>query len=143
MLRPDRQGGITISRKLLTIALAGLIVLGIATSAGAADSARTAIATASAKACNVVTDSTSFPPASYVTSLTVRHVSCSKGKSITRAYHRCRKAHGGAGGHCPIRVQKFKCREGKRLAVPGVQYNATVNCKRGKKRVVSTYTQNI
>ncbi len=120
-----------------------MVALGVVTTAGAEQGSGPAMATASARGCNVVGDSTGFPPASYVTSLTVRHVSCSKGKRITRAYHRCRKAHGGAGGHCPIRVQKFRCREGKRLAVPGVQYNATVNCKRGKKRVTSTYTQNI
>jgi hypothetical protein len=85
----------------------------------------------------------SFPPASYVTSLRVFSTSCRKGKKVIRAYHRCRKAHGGRNGRCPNRVQRFRCREGKREAVPGVQYNAKVVCRRGARKIVSTYTQNV
>jgi hypothetical protein len=84
-----------------------------------------------------------FPPASYVTSIRVFNTSCRKGKSVIRAYHRCRKAHGGRNGRCPNRVQRFRCREGARQSVPGVQYSAKVTCRRGARKIVSTYTQNV
>ena len=84
-----------------------------------------------------------FPPASYVTSLRVFNTSCRKGKSVIRAYHRCRANHGGRNGRCPNRVQRFRCREGARQSVPGVQYSAKVTCRRGGRRIVSTYTQNV
>jgi hypothetical protein len=84
-----------------------------------------------------------FPPASYVTSIRVFNTSCRKGKEVIRAYHRCRKAHGGRNGRCPNRVQRFRCREGARQSVPGVQYSAKVTCTRGARKIVSTYTQNV
>ena len=83
-----------------------------------------------------------FPPATYVNSISVRNVSCRKGKRVTRAFHACRRSHGGANGRCPNRVQRFRCRE-TRSGVPGVQYNGRVVCRRGGKKVVSTYTQNV
>jgi hypothetical protein len=107
------------------------------TGAAAADTA-----TAS-RACSVAGEQRDFPPASYVTSLRVRNTTCAKGKKVTRAYHRCRRAHGGANGRCPNRVLRFRCREGDREGVPGVQYNARVVCRRGARRIVSTYTQNV
>ena len=84
-----------------------------------------------------------FPPASYVTSLRVFNTSCRKGKSVIRAYHKCRKANGGRNGRCPNRVQRFRCREGRRQTVPGVQYSTKVTCTRGGRKIVSTYTQNV
>jgi hypothetical protein len=86
---------------------------------------------------------TDYPPASYVTSIRVFNTTCRKGKSVTKAYHRCRRAHGGANGRCPNRVQRFRCREGARESVPGVQYSARVVCRRGSHKIVSTYTQNV
>ena len=84
-----------------------------------------------------------FPPASYVTSIRVFNTSCRKGKRVIRAYHRCRASHGGANGRCPNRVLRFRCREGDRESVPGVQYSAKVVCRRGARKIVSTYTQNV
>ena len=84
-----------------------------------------------------------FPPASYVTSIRVFNTSCRKGKSVIRGYHKCRKAHGGANGRCPNRVLRFRCSEGARESVPGVQYSAKVTCRRGARKIVSTYTQNV
>jgi len=84
-----------------------------------------------------------FPPASYVTSIRVFNTSCRKGKSVIRGYHKCRKANGGANGRCPNRVLRFRCTEGARQAVPGVQYSAKVTCRRGGRKIVSTYTQNV
>ena len=82
--------------------------------------------------------------ASYVTSIEVQGVSCGKAEEVVKAYHRCRQANGGAGGTCESDVQGFTCTEGEREAVPGVQYNATVECSGpGGQQVNSTYTQNL
>jgi hypothetical protein len=95
------------------------------------------------RTCSLKGQQRDFPPASYVTSLRVFNTSCRKGKSVIRGYHKCRKANGGANGRCPNRVLRFRCTEGARQAVPGVQYNATVTCRRGTRKIVSTYTQNV
>lgn len=79
--------------------------------------------------------------ASYVTSLKVKNTSCKKGEKVIKAYHQCRKANGGADGHCNSRVEGFKCEEGDRESTPA-QYNAKVKCEKGDKKVKSTYTQN-
>jgi hypothetical protein len=59
----------------------------------------------------------------YLTSLSVRHISCSNGKKVVR--------HQG-GWHCSK----------KRIATSPVQYDERETCKRGGRRVVWTYTQN-
>ena len=126
----------------LTISIS-LAVLAIGAAAlPASSTGATPVATAS-KACSLKGQYRHFPPASYVTSLHVRHTTCAKGKQVMRAYHRCRANHGGANGQCPNRVFGFRCTEGKRQRVPGVQYNATVSCHKGIRKVTSTYTQNI
>jgi hypothetical protein len=79
--------------------------------------------------------------ASYVTSLKVKNTSCKKGAKVIKAYHACRKDNGGADGRCNSRVEGFKCEEGSRESTPA-QYNAKVKCKKGAKKVKSTYTQN-
>jgi hypothetical protein len=83
--------------------------------------------------------------ASYVTSLKVQGVSCAKGEKVIKAYHRCRHQAGGPAGTCGATLLGFKCKDGKRQAVPGVQYNATAKCHKvsnASKRVKSRYTQN-
>ncbi len=80
--------------------------------------------------------------ASYVTSISVSKVSCGQAERLVIAYHRCRLASGGSGGTCKTAVLGFDCSEGGRQAVPGVQYNATVDCRKGGAEVKSTYTQN-
>lgn len=84
----------------------------------------------------------SFPPAAYVTSLRVFNTTCRKGKRVVRAYHRCRKANGGRNGRCG-RALRFRCREGNRNTVPNVAYYSRVVCRRGGRKVVHTYQQNI
>jgi len=86
---------------------------------------------------------TGSPPASDVTSIRVFNTTCQKGKRVIRASHRCRASHGGRNGRCPNRVLRFRCREGRRQSVPGVQYSTKVVCRRGARRIVSTYTQNV
>jgi hypothetical protein len=80
--------------------------------------------------------------ASYVTSLKVLGVSCTKGEHVVKAYHACRHANGGAGGKCSSKVLGFSCKESGRQEVPNVQYSATMKCRKGAKRVKSSYTQN-
>jgi hypothetical protein len=80
--------------------------------------------------------------ASYVTSIEVATVSCGQAEKVVTAYHHCRQANGGAGGNCETPVQGFTCTEGERQSVPGVQYNATVDCKKAGAEIKSTYTQN-
>ena len=58
-----------------------------------------------------------------------------------RAFHACRKAHGGLKGRCPARtkVRGYRCRE-NRSAIK-TQFSSKVTCRRGTRRVVTTYTQ--
>ena len=126
----------------LTIAIALAAVAVGATSLLAPGASGAPVASAS-KACSLKGEYRSFPPASYVTSLKVFSTTCAKGKDVIRVYHHCRAQHGGANGRCPNRVLHYRCHEGDRQKVPGVQYDATVVCRRGGNKVVSTYTQNI
>jgi len=83
--------------------------------------------------------------ASYVTSLKVQGVSCTKGEKLIKAYHQCRHQAGGPAGTCGATLLGFKCKDGNRQEVPGVQYNATAKCHKvsnASKRVKSRYTQN-
>jgi hypothetical protein len=76
----------------------------------------------------------------YVTSLSVSHVSCKTGKSLVKAYYKCRVKAGGVKGRCVKKVSGYSCRE-TRSGI-SVQFNASVTCKRGKKVVKHSYTQN-
>jgi hypothetical protein len=83
--------------------------------------------------------------ASYVTSLKVQGVGCTKGEKVIRAYHQCRHQAGGPAGTCGRTLYGFKCHDGKRTGVPNVQYNATAHCHKvanSAKRIKSSYTQN-
>jgi hypothetical protein len=81
--------------------------------------------------------------ASYVTSIDVSGVDCAQAEKVVAAYHACRQQNGGGGGTCDSPVQGFDCTEGERQEVPGVQYNATVDCTKGDLTIRSTYTQNL
>jgi hypothetical protein len=80
--------------------------------------------------------------ASYVTSIEVAKVSCGQAEKVVVAYHHCRLANGGPGGTCKTSVAGFACTEGSRQSVPGVQFNATADCRKGDSEIKSTYTQN-
>ena len=81
--------------------------------------------------------------ASYVTSIEVAAVSCAQAEKVIIAYHRCRLSNGGAGGTCKSAVVGFTCTEGSRQEVPGVQYYASVDCRKGATEIKSAYTQNL
>lgn len=80
--------------------------------------------------------------ASYVTSIEVAKVSCGQAEKVVTAYHRCRQKNGGAGGTCDTAVIGFTCTEGARQSVPGVQFNATADCRKGDAQIKTSYTQN-
>jgi hypothetical protein len=80
--------------------------------------------------------------ASYVTSIEVAKVSCGQAEEVVTAYHHCRQHNGGAGGTCDTAVMGFTCTEGPRQSVPGVQFNATADCRKGDAEIKSSYTQN-
>ena len=80
--------------------------------------------------------------ASYVTSIEVAKVSCGQAEEVVIGYHHCRRQNGGAGGTCNSVVAGFHCTEGPRQSVPGVQFNATADCRKGDAEIKSSYTQN-
>jgi hypothetical protein len=98
-------------------------------------------ASASAGSCNIHNQERSFGP-TYVTSLRVSGTSCKRGKSVVRAFHACRRAHGGIKrGRCPhkLSVLGYHCRE-KRGSI-ATQVTGKVTCRRGGAKVIHTYTQ--
>ena len=123
--------------------LALLILLGTAVLAGcgggSSDSSSTTAAALSS--CDINGRQQDLG-ASYVTSIQVAGVSCGQAEKVVVAYHRCRLQNGGAGGTCKTAVMGFDCTEGARQSVPGVQYNATADCRKGDVEIKSTYTQN-
>ena len=80
--------------------------------------------------------------ASYVTTIQVSGIGCAQAEKVVNAYHGCRAKNGGPGGTCNTPVQGFSCSEGARQSVPGVQFNATVDCRMGESEIKSDYTQN-
>ena len=128
-------------RTLIGISLATTALLAglIAPSAMAAAGPQ---ATASATKCSLSAKEQRGLGASYVTSVSVKGVSCAKGKGVTLAFNNCRTAGGKPQGKCNRKVGSWSCSEKRYDAVPGVQYSSKVTCAWGAKRVFSTYTQN-
>jgi hypothetical protein len=96
---------------------------------------------ASAGSCSIHNQERSFGPTS-VTSRKVTGTSCKRGKLVVRAYHDCRRAHGGIKkGRCPysVSVLGYHCRE-KRGSIP-TETTGKVTCRRGNATVIHTYTQ--
>jgi hypothetical protein len=81
-----------------------------------------------------------YPGTGYFTSLTVSRVSCTTGKAVALAYYRCRTRNGPA-GRCHRRVRGYSCRE-RRNAI-ATEIDARVTCRRGARRVVHTYQQDV
>jgi hypothetical protein len=75
----------------------------------------------------------------YVTKLTATNVTCTKAKSVVKAFHRCRRANGGAKGRCVSRVQGFRCTE-TRETIP-TQFDARATCRDGERAIRFSYEQ--
>ena len=67
---------------------------------------------------------------------------CATGKKMISAYYRCRVAAPSPGkkGKCTKRVLGYSCSE-RRSNVIATQFDATATCKKGRARIVTTYTQ--
>ncbi len=75
----------------------------------------------------------------YVTKLTTTNVTCTKAKSVVKAYHRCRRANGGVKGRCTSRVLGFRCTE-TRESIP-TQFDARATCRDGSRVIRFNYEQ--
>ena len=79
----------------------------------------------------------------YFTSLKVTRTSCSTGSRVARAHYSCRTKNGKS-GRCSRRVLNFRCSESRPSSQRTAdEYNARVTCRRGSRRVVFTYQQNL
>jgi hypothetical protein len=76
----------------------------------------------------------------YVYKLRTRRASCRTARRVARAFNNCRHRNG-ARGRCGRRVRGYRCRENRGASSPA-QYNSSVRCKRGGRRVRFGYTQN-
>lgn len=79
----------------------------------------------------------------YFTSIRATNVTCKSARKLVLAYYKCRR-HKGIKGSCSGRtVNELTCRETRRaIDDNGTQYNATVTCRKGTKKVVHKYQQN-
>ena len=84
----------------LSVLLASLVAAGSVLAASPA---------AAATRCDVRKDGRKLGT-TYVTKLTATNVTCTKAKSVVKAFHRCRRANGGAKGVCSWGVLFFLCR---------------------------------
>jgi hypothetical protein len=121
---------------LLVLALCAAAIAGCGGGGSDSSTSTTALST-----CNINGKQQNLG-ASYVTAIQVAGVGCDQAEKVVVAYQHCRLANGGAGGTCKSPVQGFTCTEGARESVPGVQYNATVDCRKGGAEIKSSYTQN-
>ncbi len=115
---------------------AALVAVGVGPSANAST-------TPKATTCHLSADEAESLGTSYVLPLKVKNTSCGKGEKVVIAFNDCRKARGGADGHCKSKVLGYKCSEGPRETAPGLQFSADVKCKNGNKKVIFSYTQNL
>jgi hypothetical protein len=97
---------------------------------------------AAPKACSTPT----YPntnPGGYFTSLQVTGVACKTGRSVALAHYRCRVKKGRK-GRCTSKVMKYSCSESRPAdSQSDEQLNAKVTCKRGSKKIVFSYQQNL
>jgi len=127
-------------KRLLLLLIAAALSAAIAGCGGAGDSS-SSTASANLTSCNIDGKQRNLG-ASYVTSIEVAKVECGQAEKVVTAYHGCRRQNGGAGGTCETAVMGFTCSEGARQSVPGVQFNATADCRKGDAEIKSSYTQN-
>jgi hypothetical protein len=129
-----------VNRVLILLVFALLLAALAGCGGGGGDSSGTT-STAALSNCNINGKQRNLG-ASYVTSIEVAKVSCGQAEKVVTAYHHCREQNGGAGGTCDTAVMGFTCTEGPRQSVPGVQFNATAECRKGDAQIKSSYTQN-
>jgi hypothetical protein len=127
---------------LKRLALLILLIAAVLAGCGGGDDDSSTTSTAAALTSCDINGRQQDLGASYVTSIEVAKVDCGEAEKVVVDYNRCRLQNGGAGGTCETAVQGFECTEGARQSVPGVQFNATADCRKGDAEIKSTYTQN-
>ena len=115
--------------RLRTLPLALLAALAVVALAG--------VGTASAKSCS----SAKYPGDGYFTSLSVKGTSCASGKTVQKHHYSCRVRNGGKDGRCSSRVDGYSCSERRNRI--STEINAKVTCKKGSRKIVFTYQQNL
>jgi len=120
-----------VPRRLALTALALLVLAVLAVGAQADPVAR------AARDCNPP----AYPGDGYFTSLTVRHTTCAAGRRLAVAYYYCRIQNGGRDGRCNHKVLRYTCTE-VRNRIP-TEIDARVRCRRGERRIIHTYQQNL
>jgi hypothetical protein len=113
---------------VITSGAAALLAIG-ATAANAGPSAH------AARSCTPP----KYPGQGYFTRLSVAHVSCATGRKVTLAHYRCRTKHGRK-GRCSS-VLRYRCSEVRNSIA--TEYTSRTTCKRGSRRVVFYYQQNL
>jgi hypothetical protein len=127
--------------RFLPVLLAIALTAAVAGCGGGGDVSSGSTSTAALSSCDINGKQQNLG-ASYVTTIQVAKVSCAQAEKVITAYHLCRRQNGGAGGTCETPVMSFNCTEGPRQSVPGVQFNATADCRSGAADIKSSYTQN-
>lgn len=135
-------------RRLAVLALAGLATAALTVPAvSGAASKRTRI-------CKISGSKAQKLGTTYVTyrsgraGYRVRGTSCRNGAKVIRAFHRCRRHHGRT-GRCRSHVRGYRCSDRRpkkdRLVIGGdlQEFTGKVSCKRGSKRVIHIYQQNV
>jgi hypothetical protein len=82
----------------------------------------------------------------YFTSLRVTNTSCKDGKAQMLAWYKCRIKKGVKGKCTRSKVRGYKCREKRGPVQSGVGddvFSAVVTCKKGSKKVVHGYDQEV
>ena len=82
----------------------------------------------------------------YFTSLRVTNTSCKDGKDQMLAWYKCRIAKGLRGKCTRSRVRNYRCTERRGPVQSGAGddvFSARVTCKKGSKKVVHTYDQEV
>jgi hypothetical protein len=128
-------------KRLLPLLFAIALTAAVAGCGGGSDDSSDNTSTAALSSCDINGKQQNLG-ASYVTTIEVAKVSCGQAEKVVVAYHGCRRENGGAGGTCDAAVMGFNCTEGARQSVPGVQFNATADCRKGDAEIKSSYTQN-
>ena len=83
-----------------------------------------------------------YPGSGYFTSLSVTKTTCSVGGKVANAYYKCRTAKS-VKGRCSTKkkILGYSCRETRRSIA--TEIDGRVTCKRGSKRVVHSYQQDV
>lgn len=82
----------------------------------------------------------------YFTSLRVTNTSCTDGKRQMLAWYKCRTARSLKGKCTRSKVRNYRCTERRGSVQVGAGddvFSARVTCKKGSKRIVHTYDQEV